>query len=73
MFGGATRQRVGPEPAVAAGAAPSGVDGQFRADAVEARRHFQAAIDAQRNGDWAKYGEELKLLGQLLDRITNQK
>ena len=46
---------------------------QFQADAVEARRHFQAAIDAQRNGDWARYGEELKLLGQLLDRIASPK
>ena len=33
---------------------------------------LQAAVDAQRNGDWAKYGEELKALGQILDRIGNK-
>ena len=74
LFGGATRQRVGAEPAVTgAAAAPSGSTGQFQADAAEARRHFQAAVDAQRNGDWARYGEELKALGQILDRMSNRK
>ena len=73
MFGGATRQRVGVEPAATTAAAPLTGSAEFQADAVEARRHFQAAIDAQRNGDWARYGEELKLLGQLLDRIGTHK
>lgn len=70
LFGGATQQRIG--SATATGAV-SGSPLQFQADAVEARRHFQAAIDAERNGDWAKYGEELKVLGQILDRISNPK
>ncbi len=73
LFGGTTRQRASAEPATAAGTTPPAPSSQFQADAVEARRHFQAAIDAQRNGDWARYGDELKLLGQLLDRIANPK
>ncbi len=72
MFGGVTRPRAAPAVATSAGAAASGGNAQFQADAVEARRHFQAAVDAQRNGDWAKYGEELKALGQILDRIGNK-
>jgi hypothetical protein len=72
MFGGVTRPRAEPAVATSAGAAASGGNPQFQADAVEARRHFQAAVDAQRNGDWAKYGEELKALGQILDRIGNK-
>jgi uncharacterized membrane protein (UPF0182 family) len=36
---------------------------------VEARRRYQAAIDAQREGDWARYGEELRQLGQVLERL----
>ena len=42
-------------------------------DAIdEARRHYQSAIDAQRDGDWAKYGTEIKTLGQLLERLGNR-
>jgi uncharacterized membrane protein (UPF0182 family) len=34
--------------------------------------HYQRAIDAQRAGDWAKYGEEIKALGQTLDRMKQR-
>ena len=37
--------------------------------AVEARGHYDAAIAAQRSGDWARYGDELRLLGQVLGRM----
>jgi uncharacterized membrane protein (UPF0182 family) len=30
---------------------------------------YTAALDAQRNGDWTKYGEEIKKLGDLLQQI----
>ena len=33
--------------------------------ASEARDTYQRALDAQRAGDWAKYGEEIKRLGEL--------
>ncbi len=37
--------------------------------AEEAHTHYQRAIDAQRAGDWAKYGDEIRALGQTLDRM----
>ena len=37
--------------------------------AAEARGTYQRALDAQRAGDWAKYGEEIKRLGELLERM----
>ncbi|MEQ1575493.1 MAG: UPF0182 family protein, partial [Vicinamibacterales bacterium] len=47
------------------GSAPSSAV-QF---AAEARQHYDRALDAQKAGDWAKYGEEIRLLGQALDRL----
>jgi uncharacterized membrane protein (UPF0182 family) len=46
-------------------------DASIQAMVVEARRAYQAAIDAQREGDWARYGEEIKNLGALLDRMES--
>jgi uncharacterized membrane protein (UPF0182 family) len=40
--------------------------------AAEARAHYERAIQAQRAGDWAKYGEELRLLGQTLERMNTR-
>jgi uncharacterized membrane protein (UPF0182 family) len=37
--------------------------------ANEARDTYQRALEAQRAGDWAKYGEEIKRLGELLERM----
>jgi uncharacterized membrane protein (UPF0182 family) len=36
----------------------------------EARAHYDRAIAAQRAGDWAKYGEEIKALGEVLQRMN---
>ncbi|MBA3760646.1 MAG: UPF0182 family protein [Gemmatimonadales bacterium] len=36
----------------------------------EARRHYEAALEAQRNIDWAKYGEEMRRLGEVLEQIS---
>jgi uncharacterized protein len=38
--------------------------------AKEAMRVFEKAIELQRQGNWAGYGEEIKKLGQLLKRIA---
>ena len=38
--------------------------------AAEAQATYQRAIDAQRAGDWAKYGAEITRLGQLLELIA---
>jgi hypothetical protein len=35
----------------------------------QARRHYDTAIQAQRDLDWARYGEEMRRLGEVLKRI----
>ncbi len=37
----------------------------------EAQAHYDRAISAQRNGDWAAYGREIKLLGEVLARLRS--
>jgi uncharacterized membrane protein (UPF0182 family) len=37
--------------------------------AADARTHYERAVQAQRAGDWAKYGEELRALGDLLAKM----
>jgi hypothetical protein len=70
LFGGSSRPRTQPEPAVAAGETP--IDSGIRAVAEEARRRYQAALQAQRDLDWAKYGEEMRRLGEVLERLGSQ-
>ena len=40
--------------------------------ASEARTAYQRAIEAQRAGDWARYGEEIKRLGEILERLKTR-
>jgi uncharacterized membrane protein (UPF0182 family) len=54
-------------------AAASGTPPPWERLAGEARDTYQRAIEAQRAGDWAKYGEEIKRLGELLERLKQQK
>jgi uncharacterized membrane protein (UPF0182 family) len=49
-----------------AGSAPAAGLGPL---AAEARTHYERAVAAQRAGDWAKYGEEIRALGDVLDRM----
>ena len=52
------------------GAAPAGVDqASWQRMASEARDTYQRALEAQKAGDWAKYGEEIRRLGELLERM----
>jgi uncharacterized membrane protein (UPF0182 family) len=66
-------QAPGAQPAPAAGAptAPSAPD-TTASLATEARGHYDRAIAAQRAGDWARYGEELRLLGEVLERMRTR-
>ncbi len=66
-------------PPAAAGAAPPPVPGgtppalseQMRTLTAEARDHYQRALDAQRQGNWALYGDEIKRLGEVLERMES--
>ena len=41
--------------------------------AARANAAYLRATDAQRAGDWAKYGEEMKLVGELLERMARER
>jgi len=41
--------------------------------AAEARMRYERAIEAQRMGDWARYGEEIRLLGEILTRMQQER
>ena len=43
-----------------------------RSLAEQARSHYQRAVQAQREGNWALYGEEIKRLGEVLERMRKQ-
>ncbi len=36
---------------------------------AQARGHYDRAVEAQRSGDWAKYGEEIRRLGEVLAQM----
>jgi uncharacterized membrane protein (UPF0182 family) len=40
--------------------------------AAQARDHYQRAMQAQREGNWALYGEEIKKLGEVLERMRKR-
>ena len=54
------------------GAPPSPAPQGLEAMAAEAQRHYARAIEAQRSGDWATYGEEIRQLGATLERMRGQ-
>jgi uncharacterized membrane protein (UPF0182 family) len=55
---------------VVGGAVPT--DSGIKALAQEAQRRYQAALQAQRDLDWAKYGEEMRRLGEVLERLGSE-
>ena len=62
-----------PPPAAGTRRPPASTPATWERMAAEARDTYQRALDAQRAGDWAKYGEEIKRLGELLDRMRPQR
>ena len=74
MFGGAGRRT--PEPALAADSLPpagaAAGDSRLQTLVRDARRRYEAAIQAQRNLDWARYGEEMRRLGELLRQLSGE-
>ena len=70
LFGGSSTGQ--PAPQVATGTPPQATPAEattVQAQLAEARRRYQAALAAQREGDWARYGEEIRRLGELLERL----
>jgi uncharacterized membrane protein (UPF0182 family) len=66
-----------PEPAVVRGEAPE-VPARSGTESLDtlaglAQEHYQRALQAQRDGNWALYGEEIKKLGEVLERMKARK
>jgi uncharacterized membrane protein (UPF0182 family) len=73
LFGGertpsATTTRAEP-PESPTSPNPATATGSLSQLAAEARTHYEQAVQAQRAGDWAKYGDELRRLGDLLAKM----
>ena len=56
----------GPAPGAPATTQPRPVDTDL---AAQARAHYERAMQAQREGNWALYGEEIKKLGEVLAKM----
>ncbi len=76
LFGGTvTSGNANAAPTTAPGvptAQTSGPSAAVRQLIQQARQHYDAAVEAQRNGDWTKYGAELKALGAVLQQLGPQ-
>jgi uncharacterized protein len=58
-----------PAPPAEGVSPPPGAGPALNSLAAQARAHYDRAVAAQRSGDWATYGEELRQLGQVLERM----
>ena len=61
-----------PQPAAAAQGTPSGPTAPATL-AAEARAHYDRAMQAQREGNWALYGDEIRKLGEILKQLDRAK
>jgi uncharacterized membrane protein (UPF0182 family) len=61
-----------PAPAPGQPAAPRAPSADVGSLAEQARAHYQRAMQAQREGNWALYGEEIRKLGEVLERMRKQ-
>jgi uncharacterized membrane protein (UPF0182 family) len=74
LFPAGGRQMV-PPPEEGAPAPPvetATVSGDTATLAAQARAHYDRAMKAQREGNWALYGEEIKKLGEVLEKMRKQ-
>jgi uncharacterized protein len=76
LFGTSDAPAAAPKPATdaapGAAAAPSAAPSWDQL-AADARQTYQRALEAQKAGDWAKYGEEIRRLGDLLERLRQER
>jgi uncharacterized membrane protein (UPF0182 family) len=79
VFGAGTGERARESGSTQEGGIPSGaavsggrVEPSSSPLAVQAQQAYERAIQAQRSGDWARYGEELQRLGTLLQQMAQQ-
>jgi uncharacterized membrane protein (UPF0182 family) len=76
IFGSAPSAAPAPEQPTLASASPgapaqpSQPSSEAQNLLMQARQHYDRAMQAQRDGDWARYGEEIKRLGQILESMS---
>ena len=70
LFGGSAAPGGVVVSAAAAREGGAPADTAFRALAAESRQHYQAAMDALSARDFARFGEEIQRLGEILDQIA---
>ncbi len=78
LFGETPAGDLKAQPAEAKpGEAPTAAAPQAAAPATnlaeQAKQHYDRAMQAQREGDWARYGEEIKKLGAVIDQMSKRK
>jgi uncharacterized protein len=71
LFGGAVAERPERTEKTERTEQPT-ADSGFSALAGEARRRYEAALQAQRELDWARYGVEMRRLGEVLERLGKE-
>jgi uncharacterized membrane protein (UPF0182 family) len=54
----------------AAPSTPTTIDAAYKEKIKNAKEAFDKAIEAQKNGDWAKYGEYIKSLQDILGELN---
>jgi uncharacterized membrane protein (UPF0182 family) len=62
----ATSTSTAPAPEPGGSPAPASLAPLSDALVARARQHYDRAMQAQREGNWAQYGEEIRLLGEIL-------
>ncbi|HKZ74531.1 MAG TPA: UPF0182 family protein, partial [Steroidobacteraceae bacterium] len=67
---GAAAPAPTPAPGGAATPGPPAGPAAVLSLAAQARQHYERALEAQRAGDWARYGEEINRLGEVLQRMS---
>jgi uncharacterized membrane protein (UPF0182 family) len=66
----AQRASAAREPSPQSPAEPGSAAPRPGSAALEAQQHYERAIEAQRAGDWGRYGEEIRQLGEALKRLN---
>ena len=69
LFGGAIDTETRPAAALEAAAVQAALPESVAELARQAGEHYEAAMAAQRSGDWARYGLEMRRVGELLRRL----
>jgi uncharacterized protein len=62
-----------PKPGGSPSAPPAAATAPAVNLAEQAKQHYERALQAQREGDWARYGEEIKKLGAVIDQMSKQR